>query len=86
MRIIYECERLAVLEDNERFIVHILDNYRMGKEVIANRGNLISTIKKEFKEPKDKVRRSIFTRRKSKNIIHKRSEIDSIKEILEVRN
>lgn len=82
MRIIYECERLAVLEDNERFIVHILDNYRMVKEVIANRGNLISTIKKEFNEPKDKTRRSIFGKKKSKNLIHNKSEIDRIREII----
>ena len=40
MKIIYECEKLAVLEDNEKFIVHILDNYRMVKEITTNSKNL----------------------------------------------
>ena len=50
MRIIYECEQVAVIEDNEKFIVHILDNYRMVKEIIASRNNLISTLKEEINE------------------------------------
>ena len=79
MRILYECEKLAVLEDNERFIVHILDNYRMVKEVIASRNNLIPTLKKEFNAPKEK--RRLFRKKKITNI----NLIDSIKQMLNIR-
>ena len=56
MRIIYECENLAILEDNEKFIVHILDNYRMVKELITNKTSLLSTLKQENVVMKEEAR------------------------------
>ena len=47
MRILYECEKVAVLQEDETFIVHILDNYRMVKEIKTNRKNLFSILKVE---------------------------------------
>ena len=64
MRIIYECEMLAVLEDDDKYIVHILDNYRMVKELVVDRDNLISTLKKEINEPKNIIKGSLFGSRK----------------------
>ena len=86
MKIIYECEKLAILEDNERFIVHILDNYRMVKEVVANRSNLIPTLKKEFNSPNNKVKRSLFARKRADTFYSNNSLIDNIKRMLNICN
>ena len=63
MKILYECEKVAILEDNEKMIIHILDDYRLVKEVITNRSNLVLTLKKEFNKD-DKHRKSIFKKKK----------------------
>ena len=84
MKIIYECEKLAILEDNERFIVHILDNYRMVKEVVANRSNLIPTLKKEFNTAETKVKKSLFGRKKTDTFYSNNSLVDNIKRMLNI--
>ena len=84
MKIIYECEKLAILEDNERFIVHILDNYRMVKEVVANRSNLIPTLKKEFNTPNTKVKKRLFGRNKTDTFYNNNSLVDNIKRMLNI--
>ena len=86
MKIIYECEKLAILEDNERFIVHILDNYRMVKEVVANRGNLIPTLRKEFNTHDSKVKRGLFNRKKKDTFYNTNSLVDNIKRMLNICN
>lgn len=50
MMVVYECEKLVILQDNEKFIIHVLDNYRLVKEIVTNRNNLISTLESEFSD------------------------------------
>lgn len=73
MKIIYECEKLAVLEDDERFIVHILDNYRMVKEITTNSKNLPFVLNDEF---------NLFKTKKVKNYIKKIGNMGTVKQIL----
>ena len=48
MKIIYECEKLAVLQDGDKYIIHILDNYRMVKEINTNSRNIFTILNEEF--------------------------------------
>ena len=54
MRIIYECEKVVILQEKDKFLVHVLDNYRFVKEIQTNRKNLLSILKKEFSNTKFK--------------------------------
>ena len=55
MRIIFECEKLVILQEEDKFLIHVLDNYRFVKEVEANKKNLLSILKKEFPNTKFKA-------------------------------
>ena len=48
MRILYECEKLAILQEEDLILIHVLDNYRFVKEIKTNKDNLRSILKKEF--------------------------------------
>lgn len=48
MKIIYECEKVVILQDDEKYLIHVLDNYRFVKEIQTNKENLFSILKKEF--------------------------------------
>ena len=82
MRILYECEKVAVLQEDENFIVHILDDYRMVKEIIVKRNKLLSTLKKEIPS-KDTKKKSIFGK-KNKRCMCKCCELDNIEKILKL--
>ena len=79
MRILYECSNLAILEDNDNFIVHVLDNYRIVKEVKTHKDNLIPTIKKEFKDDIN-IQKIIFKELNANPKNHE-SDIDKIKKV-----
>lgn len=85
MKIIYESERLAILEDNDNFIIHILDNYRLVKEVVTNRCNLISTLMIEFNGPKCKEKKRKINKKKTTNSLYLSAEINDINQILNSR-
>ena len=55
MNIIYECEKLVILQEEDDFLIHVLDNYRFVKEIKTNRKNLLSILKKEFPNTKFKI-------------------------------
>ena len=76
MNTVYIDERIAILEDKDNCIIHILDNYRLVKEVVTKKDNLLSTIKKEFKED-SKLKKLILKELKEKD-----SDIDKVKKIL----
>lgn len=82
MMILYECEKVAVLQDDDKFIVHILDNYRMVKEIITSEGNLISTLKKEVKCDKYPCEKVVFGKKK---LTHIRNEVSEIEKVLNYR-
>ena len=86
MRILYECERLAVLEENDKFIVQILDNYRIVKELITSRNNLISTLLNELNQSKEKLKSSVFGKNKEKCSICLNPEIECVNQILNFYN
>ena len=48
MRVVYECEKVVILQEEEDYLIHVLDNYRFVKEIKANKKNLLSILKKEF--------------------------------------
>lgn len=52
MKIIYECEKVAILQEDDMFLVHVLDNYRLVKEIQTNRMNLLSILKNEIPDLK----------------------------------
>ena len=54
MRIIYECEKLVILQEEDKFLIHVLDNYRFVKEIRTTGKNLLSILKKEFPNTKFK--------------------------------
>ena len=54
MRIIYECEKVVILQEDDNYLVHVLDNYRLVKEIQTNKKNLLSILKKEFTNTKFK--------------------------------
>lgn len=78
MMILYECEKVAVLQEDDKFIVHILDNYRMVKEIIVNRGNLISTLKKEVKCDKYPCEKVVFGKKKLTQLKKEVFEIEKV--------
>lgn len=55
MNIIYECEKLVILQEEDAFLIHVLDNYRFVKEIKTNRKNLFFELKKEFPNVKFKI-------------------------------
>ena len=85
MKIIYECEKLAILEENDKFIIHILDDYRLVKEVVTNRCNLISTLMIEFNQPKSKEKKRKINKKKTTNPLYLSAEINDINQILNYR-
>lgn len=81
MKVLFESEKLALLQEEDLFIIHILDDYRLVKEINTNRNNLLSVLSEELEED----RKSIKTlRRKSKIANNKISTIESIKKILKM--
>ena len=48
MTVIYESEKVAILQEEDNYLIHVLDNYRFVKEIKANQKNLLSILKKEF--------------------------------------
>ena len=55
MKIIYECEKLVILQEKDDFLIHVLDNYRFVKEIKTNRKNLLLILKNEFPNTKFKI-------------------------------
>lgn len=79
MKVIYESEKIALLQKDDLFIIHVLDDYRLIKEINTNRKNLLSVLNEELNE-KNKSKKII--RRKSKTKDNKISTIESIKKVL----
>ena len=52
MKLIYECEKVAILQGDKEYIIHVLNDYRLVKEIIVNKNDLIPTLKKEFNSKK----------------------------------
>ena len=69
MKIIYECEKVVILQEEDKFLIHVLDNYRFVKEVEANSKNLLSVLKKEF--PNTKFKEGVVFGKKMKTPLNK---------------
>lgn len=54
MRVIYECEKLVIFQEEDLFVIHVLDNYRFVKEIKTNQSNLLSVLESEFHDVKFK--------------------------------
>lgn len=79
MKILYECESAAVLQEGEMFVIHVLDNYRLVKEMVVNRKDLFSTLKEVFTKGKKKEELRLF---KKNNRVYQDSEYEYIKKAL----
>jgi hypothetical protein len=79
MKVIYESEKVALLQKDDLFIIHILDDYRLIKEINTNRKNLFSVLSEELDENNKSKK---ILRRKSKTVNNKISTIESIKNVL----
>jgi hypothetical protein len=79
MKVIYESEKVALLQKDDLFIIHILDDYRLIKEINTNRKNLFSVLSEELDENNKSKK---ILRRKSKTVNNKISTIESIKKVL----
>lgn len=79
MKVIYESEKVALLQKDDLFIIHILDDYRLIKEINTNRKNLFSVLSEEL-DGNNKSKKIL--RRKSKTVNNKISTIESIKKVL----
>lgn len=76
MKIIYECEKVVILQEKELFVIHILDNYRFVKEIIANRNNLLSILQKEFDNTK--LKKGFIFGKKIKQPINEIFDVEKI--------
>ena len=81
MKVLFESEKLALLQEEDLFIIHILDDYRLVKEINTNRNNLLSVLSEELEEDRKSIK---ILRRKSKIANNKISTIESIKKILKM--
>ena len=63
MKVLFESEKLALLQEEDLFIIHILDDYRLVKEINTNRNNLLSVLSEELEEDRKSIK---ILRRKSK--------------------
>ena len=79
MKVIFESEKVALLQKDDLFIVHILDDYRLIREINTNRKNLLSVLNEELDE-KNKTKKSLRRKRKTAN--SKISTIENIKKVL----
>jgi hypothetical protein len=79
MKVIYESEKVALLQKDDLFIIHILDDYRLIKEINTNRKNLFSVLSEELDE-NNKSKKII--RRKSKTVNKQNNNNESIKNVL----
>jgi hypothetical protein len=79
MKVIYESEKVALLQKDDLFIIHILDDYRLIKEINTNRKNLFSVLSEELDENNKSKK---ILQRKSKTVNNKISTIESIKKVL----
>lgn len=69
MRIIYECEKLVILQEDDKILVHVLDNYRFVKEIKTNSKNLLSILRNEF--PNTKFKEKVVFGKKILNSFNK---------------
>ena len=83
MKLIYECEKLAILQGDERYIIHVLNDYRLVKEIIVNKNDLIPTLKKELNIEVVK-KRFVPKKKKIGKNIYFNSELDNIKKTLKL--